>query len=438
MDFIPVFYAYKHHENKELHSQIAQLSDRLDGLNYLYSSINKLETFSLSVNKQNCENYFKFIAEQGLKLFKKLTQIRDILPQPSSNELAEGFYLNNEFKKDFKQVFSSEENALPETIENILDEESTYFFEKYLNDRISEYGNRINISFILRNFKYHFFTKIERLWLRQNNIYDECKDLHLEKEIGVLIDRHILKLKTFLFSQNEYSILINEKKQALADVVKKIPNNFNGIAKIQELDNALHDNHLRWQGSGKYNTGIGCFAIMEDSNHQIYFSLSGCKSKERTSSQIKLCREFKKIIAPNNKKIQRCVVTGNTERYEYKTISKPLSSKPIKVLYKNDLRLPKDKDGDYTCCERKILAYHGIPDDDNVFFIRWAPCERCRPAIHGRYKQIFAFRRKSEKGHNYSSSELIEFDVRKNVNYILEERNSIVTSSATDNPISTH
>ena len=431
MDFIPVFFAYKYRKNKDLHSQIAQLSDRLENLDYLYNCINKLEAFSLSVKKQNCENYFKFIAEQGLKLLKKLTQIKDFLPPPNSNQQIERFNFNDEFKKDFKLAFASEENALPQIVENTLQEESTYFFETYLNNRISQYGNQINIPFVLRNFKYHFFTKIERLWLKENNIYGEYKAVHLEEETAFPIDTYVLKLKTFLFSQNQYSILINERKQALANVVKQIPNNLNSFTKIQELDNAIYENHFQWQGSGKYNTGVGCFAIMEDSKHQIYFSLSGVKSKERSKNQIKLCREFKKIIDPNGKGIQRCVVTGNTERFEDNITYNPLSSKPVKILYKNDSRPTKDKEGDYTCCERKILAYHGIPDNDNIFFIRWAPCERCRPAIHGRYKQIFAFRSKSEKGHHYSSSELTEFDIKKNVNYTLEERYTIVTSGTT-------
>lgn len=398
MDFIPVFFAYKYRKNQELYSQIAQLSDRLDGLDYLYNCINKLEHFSHSIKKQNCENYFKFATEQGLKLFRKLTQIKNELPPPSLNQQIERFDSNDEFKNSFKQIISSEEFALPEIIESVLQEQSTYFFDKYLNDRISKYGNQINISIVLRNFKYHFFTKIERLWLQNNDVYDEYKAVCQANEITFPIERHAFKLNTFLFSQKEYSHLIEERKKALADIVKFIPSNFNTFTRFQELDNAIQRNSFRWEKSGKYNSGIGCFAIMEDSNRQIYFSLSGRKSEERTKAQIKLCREFKKIITPNDNVIQRCVITGNTERYEYKDIAKPSSHEPVKILYRNDSRDPKDKDKDYTCCERKILAYHGIPDNNNVFYIRWAPCEKCRPAIHGRYKQIFAFRHDSEKG----------------------------------------
>lgn len=431
MDFIPVFFAYKYRENRELHSQIAQLSDRLDSLDYLYNSINKLEQFSLSIKKNNCISYFKFIAEQALKLFEKLTQIKNTFPSPSSNQQVERFDFSDEFKNAFRQMVSAEGNSLPKIIKEVLLEQSTYFFEKYLNNRISKYGNQINISFILRNFKYHFFTKIEYLWLKENNVYDEYKAVYQANEIVLPINRHNLKLKTFLFAPNGYSSLIDERKNALANVVKQIPNNINIFTRFQELDNAIHGNRFHLEKSKKYNSGTGCFAIMEDSKRQIYFSLSGLKSVERTQTQIKLCREFKKIIAPNDKGLQRCVVTGNMERYEYKDIVKPYSREPVKILYKNDLRFSKDKDKDYTCCERKILAYHRIPDNNNIFFIRWAPCDKCRPAIHGKYKQIFAFRCKSDKGHHYSSSELIEFDVRKNTDYTLEERSHAVTSSVT-------
>lgn len=91
------------------------------------------------------------------------------------------------------------------------------------------------------------------------------------------------------------------------------------------------------------------------------------------------------------------------------------------IFYKDDLQLNRLNEGDYGCCERKILAYKGIPDNNNTFFIRWAPCEKCRPAIFGRYKQIFAFYEKSDINHPYKASKLIEFKVRKKIDFDLNE-----------------
>lgn len=338
----------------------------------------------------------------------------------------------NEFSRSLSQTFAS-----PEQIKSITFESDSFLkridhFSEYLNKRISKYGKNISIATILRNFLYHFVTGVEQIWFKENNLYEEYKFIIHNIKSHITIGNHNLQSTALLLSDVPVDNLITEQKVFLSNSLKYIPSMFNGFSKIRELDDEIHFNQIKSQGKKHYNKGKGCFAIMEDSKHQVYFALSGAKSNEGNlkdlSAEIKTLLANNKQKSPNNnQKIQvhQCFVSNNMEYYYYHSTINPCAHEPIRILYKNDPRKPSDKEGDYACCERKILANKSIPDNDNTFFIRWAPCEKCRPAIYSRYKQIYAFKESSDKNHPYNSSKLIEFDIQRKVEYLLKEKGSI-------------
>ena len=163
---------------------------------------------------------------------------------------------------------------------------------------------------------------------------------------------------------------------------------------------------------------------MENSSHHIYFALSGSKSKEYERKE--LSSAIKKLLANGGHKVHECSVTNKMELYKYHDSANPCTHEPIRFTYKNDPRPAHDKDGDYTCCERKILANKSIHNKDNTFFIRWAPCEKCRPAVYGRCNQIYAFMDSSNNKHPYSSSKLIEFDIKKKCRLFANKKRTIL------------
>ena len=164
---------------------------------------------------------------------------------------------------------------------------------------------------------------------------------------------------------------------------------------------------------------------MEDSNQNLYFALSGKKSNEHSLDD--LCSKLIPIMQNNSAIPQRCKVTPDMIRFDVKKIH---DNEITQYAYETEPIFFKDEEasntldeGKYACCERKIIANPNIPDRNNTFFIRWAPCPYCCPAISNQYKQIFSFCRKSVFNHKYDSNKLIEFKVYRS--FAIEGKYSI-------------
>ena len=171
----------------------------------------------------------------------------------------------------------------------------------------------------------------------------------------------------------------------------------------------------------KYSIGTGCFAIMEDSKTNIYYALSGTKAKEKGLDS--LCNQLNSLFT--GVPYTRCTVTTDMIRYKQCKQNNYHIISPIQIRFQDEQAKGPVDQREYTCCERKILACPDIPDNNNTFFIRWAPCDQCRPAIHYRYKQIFAFAEKSGQNHPYNNTELTEFHVVKSIDFDLEKKAQI-------------
>lgn len=209
--------------------------------------------------------------------------------------------------------------------------------------------------------------------------------------------------KSFFSIKENENILDNNVELACHEfesMVGKIP----GDRRMMALDEFING-----KCSGKFRKkfgrkGPGCFAIMVNSSNQIYYALSGEKNNE--SKFDNACQEIEnKFFAGLN--AIRCKVSDNMLHYEMTQFG----GFPTYV-YKSFQFQGKRSVGDdaYACCERKILAYDAVRDD-NIFFVRWAPCEKCRPALFNRYKKIYAFAENSKSASTYDSNKMDEYAI---------------------------
>ena len=215
----------------------------------------------------------------------------------------------------------------------------------------------------------------------------------------------------------------------------------------------------------------GCFviAIMDNKN---YFSLSGFDydgkilKGDKLKSSTKRYKKTMNIVEKNciREKAVHCNLNDLTKRYT-KIVDKinmnnieyiePYSylKDDLKNDFNADIKNPyewnantKSKDVDYestfACCERKILGKI-LPEGQEsceqkiVFFSRWAPCEKCRPAIYlQQNSDYYAYADKYEEGVKYNLS---KYHVKKNLNgkkyeIIKEELNKDIDSSSKIRP----
>ena len=413
MDFIPVYHAYKYiksekHDDETLNA-IEILSDRLDYLSYYYRCLKKLEssTKSIAESHDKIEHYISIIIEIGTKIINNFNPRFTHEPNVFIDEIFKDPHISpllNEVNHFYVPYYSIKRKIKS--------------FKKRVKDYISN-NNDPQIDYVLTILTELFITDLESSWMRDINLHNEYNTVFCINNSSINFPNHPIPHSTLLFSTTAPSTLLQRKKQELAQIIALIPYPPQGFKLLKDFDEALCKKISPSKERNKYQSGTGCFAIMENSNNIIYYAISGIKSKE--SDFDNLCNQIEKIVFKNTN-FKRCLVSPNMERYEYPNhfFCKPPFPQPI--LYKNDCNIIERN---YTCCERKILPYLQPNENDNTFFIRWAPCLQCRPAIYKRHTQIFAFYKDPAKHHPYDSSKLKEFHIREVIAYALEDDNSV-------------
>lgn len=147
----------------------------------------------------------------------------------------------------------------------------------------------------------------------------------------------------------------------------------------------------------------GCFAIMKAEN-TLYFSLSGIYDYEPGKGKgHKRKNDIEKFAEFINEKLfsklyQWARLTDSTKRYT-KIIRKG-SNNSLKKEISPSVMLSEDIDKGiedcekgltYGCCERKMLAMCNDSNIDKVIFSRWAPCDKCIPALEKEKGKIEVF-----------------------------------------------
>lgn len=143
----------------------------------------------------------------------------------------------------------------------------------------------------------------------------------------------------------------------------------------------------------KYTSGKGCFAIMEVVGKDNYFSLSSqddylgsthsgfltlkCNIESLAYSINRDVFQGKFRWAPLSDDTKRYTILIKSEEDKNKYIGTPITlSSDTEPLNANIVG------STYGCCERKMLAACNNDKLDKIIYSRWAPCEKCMPALY--------------------------------------------------------
>lgn len=306
-------------------------------------------------------------------------------------EVIEFFHYLNEILSPLKYKSESERNNLKG---RIYDNLNTYQpLNSFIFDRISSMKQIFSSETIptyshLKNaFIKPFFRNAananEICRIRKGYLYEVNNKYNLDKSKNDICDA------MFLDNSNVYRWdLINGIIDNIHNIFNKVllKSDFDRFVKFMSSTSAPY--------SKKYHNNPGCFALMKEANGITYFALSGMKDhaneannlKELASIIMKEC--FNENVDSTNIRKQIfnynwAYCTDDVLRYIELDDNIIYIYPPIKLGDDLTTNWAGDKDRlgrYYSCCERKLLAF-SQNDEEKTFFIRWAPCEKCRPAL---------------------------------------------------------
>lgn len=397
-------------------------------------------------------------------------------PVPPKNFLE---YINS-FFPDIKN--NSDGENVRQSLDEIFELAENSFLEKIVDiERFTESFLRLeipNISYSLYAASYDYIYKVFEILIGNRN------DLLTDKLVEYIDKIHInlwevSRHKPFWFiklmnTRVGTDIIIKGLLNAnwSSFFIKILPN---GIKKLENVKNLFEKTEEWWickAGFSKrvYNEIIGkyckdrngCFviAIMDDVE---YIALSGFDYKGELLNGNKLnskTEKYNKVMNVIEKdvlagKAVHCNLNDSTKRYTEIVDNKKLNSiKYIKsYLYlKDDLKkeflgnsvskynwgnVTEDRRNDYGytfgCCERKILGKvlpMGLESIKQkiVFFSRWAPCAKCRPAIFALENNCYYAYADSYKNNleNDVKYNLSRYYVKENPNEVNEKKYEII------------
>ena len=394
----------------------------------------------------------------------------------------------NSFFRDIKN--NSDGGNVVQNLDVIFELVENSFSEKIVDiEQFTEFFLRLeipNISYSLYAASYDYIYKVFEILTGGNK-----KDLFTD-ELVEYIDKIHINLWDVSRHKPFWFIKLMNIRVGTDIIIKDLLNtNWSsffikilpkGIKKLENIKDLFEKSRDWWIGNKeissatyskvvrKYNRDKkSCFVIAIMDNKD-YISLSGFdydgKILEGVKSYTERYKKIMNIVEKNvlEKKAVHCNLNDLTKRYtEIVDNKKPNSIKYIESYsyLKEDLKreflgnsvstynwsnVTEDRRNDYGytfgCCERKILG-KVLPEGREsleqkiLFFSRWAPCEKCRPAIYLQKNSCYyAYADKYEEGVKYNLS---KYYVKKNPNrkkyeIIKEELNKDIDSSSKIRP----
>ena len=375
MDLIPVYYAFKRY-NERLREEKHKMHK--EGLEHISSLTALLSTL-----------YYRLKID-----IQKLVNL----------EILDSLQIYAEWVKKIQVEFSVQQEDR-ESLNNILNKIRHVWLNELIGEEYKSYQMRLRQDSrnAKRKFIYWMKEKLELEVLRKEDLLFLSSTLNKLKEkktqVFPKIPRFIL-LSTDIQASIKDNIAVVETY--LEQEVKKIPE----TDAMDKWRDELNDLKNCWPGIKKYREKEnGCYAIMTNKSDVIYYALSGVRERENTLNE--LCEELRKKGIPS-KNAERCCVVDNMVFFGLeKSNNENFFYKPIQYKDKGNIQ-----EKNYACCERKILAHPNV-SNNNIFFTRWVPCEKCRPALINRYKKIYAydFSTKDSLFRNQTQSKLKEIDI---------------------------
>lgn len=396
MDFIPVFYAYKYHSVGEYKTNLVSVSNICSVLSSFYTTLKKEIPIVRELTKEkNIKAYEKWLQN----CWKQITEL---------NENIYDFKILEPMLQKFERTLQDFRPLFNTFLWNYITNNYGMFFEK-----MQLKSTNISVAYMKRRFLYWMVYKEELFFLEERGVevyrrFANANQIYYKMNSGNLLNFVFsLTLNNNVVENNVFSLC-----KKLAYTAKHIPD----IKYATELDDFFNDSKkcISCKDVGKFKKvkkGTGCFAIMTDASNNLYYALSGEKNNEHNFD--KLCQAIEQNVFVGQNSV-RCMVSDNMVCYELVPMmdGSVFAYRPLLFCEKNGI-----DDGMYGCCERKILANPSV-HEKNTFFIRWAPCSKCRPALLNRYEKIYAFEESSKNSANYDSTQMNEYTIELNGNFI--------------------
>ena len=368
MDIPPVYYLYKYHNNDDYKITIEITSYYFNRIKLIYLKL-KENLFHL---RKRINSKFFIVYKEWFEFSKQMIK--------SSFENGEMNY--DEVERKLNEIISLNED---DELQNIIWRNFMIFKQRF-SLRHDDNGLRI--------FSYWMAKKVNDFIFKEN-----------ENHVNLL---PFLKKSTLfrkLLTETTITDIANSIQNSIKNVINQIPmlkSPENLFYDLNRLLNKLYPNYTlleRYQ-----DDGVGCFAIAVNSTRNIAYALSGSRTFEPALKNV--FSEIESKLFNNN--CQRCCVTDEMLYYM------PPFYTPIKL--KDDQAY---KPNHYSCCERKILA--NIKENDNTFFVRWAPCERCCPALLNRYEKIFAYNENFKESKIHKKTKVQEYRIYLKNTFVSEK-----------------
>lgn len=382
MDAIPVFYAYKIYKDTGIldaeRKEAEQISSNCNALSVLYDEL-----------REEIRNLRKEISS----LWEKYEEwLRDCWAYLEGGEWNNDDQLDNvdwylRHKLEEHHIQIDEYGIVAENIERFLQ-----------SVRKSKRGLARNL--LKDRFLYWLVGKVEKSILQAKSFF--ALDIFLKRK-GRNGPSSRLSQHTLFFSLDGQKDVLIESVDFACMEFGKMASSIPGDRFITELDSFFKKEGNR-ESRKKYGGGTGCFAIMTNLSGQFYYALSGLQRKEAEYDDV--CKKIEATLFSKLNPI-RCKVSPKMLYYDW-TYREEYPAYAYKSWTFQGKRFVGDDK--YTCCERKILAHNAVRDD-NIFFIRWAPCVRCRPVLFNRYRKIYAFAESSKYKSVYCSTQLDEYSI---------------------------
>lgn len=394
-DVLTVVNMYRFSENELLSIRIGKHAE-LTLLSRIHLEMTKFDLSLLIYCSWNNDNH---------DLEEKIVVFYDWIINIIANvQFAKLQYRQDEFEESIRQYQESlSDSRVSGNIKNICDWTKNIFISEELTDR--------QVGDVTKTIKQNFSEIIPKL----GKMY-EAKGKFI-KRVKIVHDLKYNKNDIFKMTVSQQQF--EEKKIDLfCEIIHSTNKNNNNIphiddsnfeAKFKKMRKFFEDTDCI-QGRttiGKkvlngYKDQDGCFALLIEEGGMNYFSFSNVKEYEKYTTKNSF-EDLAKKLMETVFDPSKVVPIGDVRKHIYSFNWAYLSdstlrynelgerdenanyiSKPVELINDPEIFDWEKQKGDigtsYACCERKMLAFSNN-NNNKTFFVRWAPCFKCRPAL---------------------------------------------------------
>lgn len=394
-DALTVVNMYRFSKNELLSIRIGKYAE-LTLLSRIHLAMTKFDLSLLTYCTWNTDNH---------DLEEKIVEFYDWIINIIANvKFAKLHYRQDEFEESIGNYLESlSDIRVVRNIKNICDWTRDIFISEELTDQ--------QVSDVSKTIKRYFTEIIPKL----GKMY-EAKGKFIKRVKSV----HDLKFnKNEIFRMTVSQQQFEEKKIDLfCEIIHSTNQNNSNIPHIEDPNFEAKFERMRKffedtdciQGRttiGKnvlnsYKDKDSCFALLIEEGGMNYFSFSNVKEYEKYATRYSfedLAKKLMETVFDPSKIVPIGDIRKHVHLFNWAYLSDSTLryndlgerdenanylSKPVELVNDTDILDWEKQKGDigtsYACCERKMLAFSNNKYN-KTFFVRWAPCFKCRPAL---------------------------------------------------------